>query len=106
MQQHNDITCLKLAEQRHQIGQRASEAIDAPGSDDVELTPGHALHQRVETGTTIAAVGAADALVVEDRDDGPAEALGDLVQVAKLVLGGLAVRGRDPDVERGPSSRR
>jgi ribosomal protein L35AE/L33A len=55
--------------------------------------------QRIEAGPVIAAFGAGDALVGEHRHDRPAQALGDLVEVPTLVLGGLPVSGGDPDVE-------
>ena len=70
--------------------------VDLP---DIEFTPGDAPTDPVKAGTLLTPLGTRDALVGVMGNDGPSEPLGGEVEVTKLVLGGLAVRGRDAGVE-------
>jgi hypothetical protein len=78
----------------------ATEAIDAPSHHNIELTPNSGLVKSIECRTLVAALGAADAVVLVDVDDLPAGPFGDLPQLALLVGGGLIER-RNPEIENG-----
>ena len=79
--------------------QAAAEPVDRPRGDEIELPRGSSFHQGFQTGTLVSALRAAD-LVAEHRDDLPAAALRDRLELALLVVDGLtAVVGRDAEVE-------
>ena len=77
----------------------AAETVDRPRGDEIELPRGSSSHQGLQTRAPVSALRAAD-LVAERRDDLPAAALGDRLELALLVVDGLtAVVGRDAKVE-------
>ena len=88
-----------MLDRAEQIDQRPSQAIDRPGHDDVELAPAGVLEHRVEPRALVSALGAADAGIRVDMDHGPSPPLGDLAELADLVVDGLLVGG-DAHVER------
>ena len=90
---------LKLGEQLDQMLQAAAETVDRPRGDEIELPRGSSSHQGFQTWALVSALRAAD-LVAERRDDLPAAALRDRLELALLVVDGLtAVVGRDAEVE-------
>src|SRR5262249_12583605 len=82
---------MDLAEECHEMLQRAAKAIDAPSHDHVELAPGCGLEHAVEGGPLVAAPGTADAVVAVLLHYLPASALGHGQQLAALVLDALPV---------------
>jgi hypothetical protein len=81
----------KFLQQLDEVPQRASQAIYGPCGDQVELATRDALEHLVEGWSLVPALRPADPLVREGPDDLPAMALGDGLQLAALVLNGLAV---------------
>src|SRR5262249_52433783 len=91
---------MDLAEGGDEVPQGAAQAIDRPGGDDIEFAPGKSLEQPIEAGALVPALGAADSSILERLDDLPAVALSSRLELAALILDGLA-RGRDAQVEGG-----
>ena len=89
---------LDVTQEAHQIGQGASQTVHRPCGHDVHFTPRHGRQEAVVARSPVPALAAADALVSERVDNGPARPSGDLVEHEELVLHGLGVRA-DPDVE-------
>src|SRR6266498_4965483 len=96
-----DLQGMQLGQERDQVLQRTANSINRPRHDDVELAPGRALAQGVESGPPISTLGAADALVAIDVDDLAAHPVGDLPERALLVLGRLPIQRTDADVQSG-----
>src|SRR6266568_998500 len=96
-----DLEGMQLSQERDQVLQRPAKSINRPGHDDVELAPGRALAQGVESGSPISTLGAADALVAIDVEDLAAHSVGDLPERALLVLGRLPIPRTDADVQGG-----
>src|SRR6266516_2937429 len=92
---------MQLGQERDQVLQGPAKSVNRPSHDDVELAPGRALAQSVESGPPISTLGAADALVAIDVDDLAAHPVGDLAERALLVLGRLPIQRTDADVESG-----
>src|SRR6266700_4244667 len=92
---------MQLGQERDQVLQRPAKSINRPRHDDVELAPGRALAQGVESGPAISTLGAADALVAIDVEDLAAHSVGDLPERALLVLGRLPIQRTDADVQSG-----
>jgi hypothetical protein len=90
---------LKMLNRAEQIDQRAAEPINGPRHDDVEPAPAGIFEQRIEAGPLLSSLGAADAGIALDLGHLPPAALGDLPELANLVLNRLVVR-RHPHVER------
>src|SRR6266516_7071564 len=88
---------MQLGQERDQVLQGPAKSVNRPSHDDVELAPGRALAQGVESGPPISALGAADALVAIDVDDLAAHPVGDLPEGALLVLGRLPIQRTDAD---------
>src|SRR5262249_34949310 len=88
-----------------QVQERASDAINRPRHDDIELAPASILQHLVEAGTLVAALGAADASILIARNHLPAPPLRNGLQLAPLVLHGLILVGADPHVDRGAPDR-
>jgi len=80
-----------------EVNQRSPEPIDGKGHHDVEFAPAGILEHGIEAGPLVAALGAADALVLVGSDHIPATALCDLLELADLVLHRLPVK-RDANV--------
>ena len=100
MQVKIDTTGIEITEQGDEMLERPTKAADAPRRDHVELAPGNPLHQRIESGTLISALGSRDAFVAVGGDDVPPEPFGGEPQVTKLILDGLAIGGRYSAVDR------
>src|SRR6266487_2816949 len=96
-----DLQGMQLGQERDQVLQRTAQSINRPRHDDVELAPGRALAQGVESGPAISTLGAADALVAIDVEDLAAHSVGDLPERALLVLGRLPIQRTDADVQSG-----
>ena len=77
--------------------QAASEPIERPGHHDIKLAPRRSSAQRIKGRALVAALGAADAVVLVDLDDLAAYAAGDLAELA-LLIGGRLIGGRDPQL--------
>ena len=73
---------------------------DRPGHDHVEFPSGSIPAQLVERRPLVAALGAADPVILVDLEDIAAHAAGDLVQFAFLIGRGLVLRA-DTKVENG-----
>jgi hypothetical protein len=71
----------------------AAKAIYRPRHDNIKLTAGRCFMQGIERRALVFALGTADAMILEDVDDLPTGALGDL----KSTVG-----GRSPSVECVP----
>ena len=82
---------LDVGQEGHQIGQGASQTIDGEGGDHIDLSTMDGLHKGIEAWTLVPALGATDAGVREDLDDGPARSFGDLMEDSMLVLGRLRI---------------
>jgi len=78
--------------------ERATEAVDRPGRDDVDLPGCRGPDQLIKARTLGAALGAADAIVRKLLDDAPATALDRRSQRLALVLDGL-LSGRDAEIQ-------
>src|SRR5262245_30538031 len=48
VQEQIDVQCMQLGQERHQVLQTATKAIDAPGHHDIELAPCCGLAERIE----------------------------------------------------------
>ncbi len=99
MQEQVDALGVKLAQEVQQVDQRASQAIDRPGCDHVDVAAGNGLQQPIEARALVAALGAGDTGVLEELDHAPAVARGDLFKFTSLVFGRLLIR-RDPQIDR------
>ena len=77
-----DAPSLKFNEVMDKVLQAAAEPVDGPHRHHVELALGRRLEQGIEAGTLIAALGARR-LVLADRHDPPAGALGFRLQFAQ-----------------------
>ena len=86
-----------LDQEADEVLEGASEPINCPGGDHVDLATGNHLHQGVEAGALITAFRTRDALVGIFHDNVPSIALGDGEELTALVLSGLGVL-RDPGV--------
>ena|SRR5262245_45148165 len=62
---------MEIAQEADQVLQAATEPVDRPGHDHVELASGGVLHQSIECGTCIAALSARYAGVLVDLDNLP-----------------------------------
>src|SRR5258708_3724133 len=74
-----------------QVLQRSAKAIDRPRQHNVELAPHSVLAQRVEPGSLVPALGAADTAISVNLDDGTALALGNRTKFVLLVGARLPV---------------
>src|SRR5262249_43822531 len=74
MQKQVDAERVKLGQERHKVFQAAPQAIDVPSHHDVELALGGVPAQRIERGPAIAALSAADAVILVDLRNLPAGA--------------------------------
>src|SRR5262249_18602379 len=72
MQKQVNAEGVKLGQERHKVFQATAQAIDVPGHHYVELALGGVLAQRVERRPTIAALSAADAVILVDLCNLPA----------------------------------
>jgi hypothetical protein len=95
-----DVAGVDLAQEGHEILQRAAEPIDGPGHDDVEPAPSRVAAQTVERRPLVPALGAGNAIVCIDFHHFVAEALGHRPELPLLVIGGL-VEGRRTHVKGG-----
>jgi hypothetical protein len=89
---------VKFGQEADEIPKRASQPIDRPSHDHVELPAGNVLAERVEGRPLVPALGSADPHIPVDLDDVPAGAGCDRPQLPLLVLRRLAV-GRDAGVK-------
>jgi hypothetical protein len=96
-----DAGGVQLLQGVDEVGQRAAEAVDRPGGQQVELPAHGILQHAIELGAPVASLGAADAGVGIDVGDLVTVRAGPGLEHAALVLDGLLVRG-DPEVERDP----
>ena len=80
-----DAELTHLGHESHDVVQVPPEPIDAPRQDDVELAAGGILAELVERRPPLAALGAADAVVLIDLRDLPPPLLGDAAKLAQLV---------------------
>lgn len=85
-----DLPVLNLTEEAHKVLERAPEATDAPCCDQIELTPGDPLQERIVARPLLPPLGSRDALIGVDGHDDPTQASRHRVKVAKLILDGLA----------------
>jgi hypothetical protein len=92
---------LKLRQRGCHHSCASAEPINRPEQQHVEATPTGVIQHGVEAWAAIAPLGAADAVVLVDRDNRPPSALRNRLQHASLVLHGLAVR-RNPQIQRCP----
>ena len=76
MQVQVDALGVELTKEAEQILQRPAKAVHRPGRNHVDLAPGDGLQQPVEPRPLVAALGAADACILELGHDMPAVALG------------------------------
>src|SRR4051794_34969021 len=83
---------MQLLEQAEQVHEAASQAIDRPSGDHVELAAGNRLHQLTQPSTLVAALGTRDTGVLVDLDYLPAVPVGDRLQLTTLVSRGLLGR--------------
>ena len=87
-----------LAEERDEVLQASTKAIDTPARDHIELAPGNATAELIITWPSLASFGAAHAFVAILGDDAPAMPLGDRLELVALVFDGLPIRRR-PQIE-------
>src|SRR5262249_13040858 len=64
MQKQIDAEGVKLGQESHKIFQAAAQAVDVPGHHDVELAHGGVPTQSIERRPSIAALSAADAVIL------------------------------------------
>jgi hypothetical protein len=95
-----DLGRVQLGQEGDKVLQAAAETIDRPSHDHVELSPRCSPAERIERWALIAALGAADAVILVDLDDLAAHAAGDLAKLA-LLVGGRLVDGGDAEIENG-----
>jgi hypothetical protein len=69
---------VKLGQKAHQVLQRATEPIDRPGHDDIELAPARVFPKLVKGRPLVASLGARYAVIAENPEHFPAGALGNL----------------------------
>jgi len=93
-------TAAEIVQEAHQIGKAPAQAIHGIGRYEVDLAPMDSLEEPVEGRPLIPASGAADAVILEDLDHGPAGSIRDFLEKAALILGRLTV-GADTEVEGG-----
>src|SRR5262245_14423007 len=89
---------LQVLDRVEEVDQRTAEPIDRPGHHHVELPAQRILKHAVEPWPLVASLGAAYAGVAVDLDDGPATALGDIGELADLVLNRLVI-GADAHIK-------
>jgi hypothetical protein len=89
MQKEIDAERVKLGQERHKVFQAAPKAIDVPGHQNVELALGGVPAQRIERRPSIAALGAADAVIFVDFGHLPASAFCRLTEFMLLIGRGL-----------------
>ena len=99
MQKQVDAERVKLGQERHKVFQAAPQAIDVPGHHYVELALGGVPAQHIERRPTIAALSAADAMIVVDLRHLPAGPFCRPAQLVLLVGRGLVSR-RYPQIDR------
>src|SRR5262245_19189844 len=100
MQEQIDPESVQLGQKADQVLQAATEPIDRPGHYHVKRAFGGVSAERIEAGSFVAALGAADAVILVDLDDLTARAGGDRAQLA-LLIGRRLIDSADAKVENG-----
>jgi hypothetical protein len=57
VQKQINVQCVELAQERHEVLQAATQAVDAPGHDDIELAARRSLAEGIELRTLVPALG-------------------------------------------------
>src|SRR5262245_58445283 len=81
-----DPNGLEVLDGLKQVDQRPSQAVNGPGHHHIEFAPAGVLEHAIEPRALVAPFGTADAGVPVDLHDGPAPALGNLLELPHLVL--------------------
>lgn len=81
-----DLPRRYLAQEANKVLKRSTQAADAPGRDQIELTSGYPLEERIVSRPSLPPLGTRDALVGEHSHDDPAETSNYRVNLTKLVL--------------------
>jgi hypothetical protein len=89
---------VKLGQEADQVLQTAPQPINRPRHHHIELATGCRTAQRIELRALIAALGAANAVILVDLDDLTAHPAGNLAEFA-LLIGCRLVDGADAKVE-------
>src|SRR6185295_1236104 len=86
-----DANRLEMLDRAKQVDQRSAKPVNRPRLDDIELALAGILGQAIEAWPLIPSLSAANAGIAVDLGHLPAAALGDLPELANLVLNRLVV---------------
>jgi hypothetical protein len=92
MQVEIDLERVDFRQEDNEVLQRTTETIDRPCHDDIEFSSRGIAAQPIERWPGVAALGAADAVILVNLDDLAAYALDDLPQLT-LLIGRRLVEG-------------
>ena len=95
-----DALGVKVVHGGDEVLKGASEAVDAPNGDQIELTLRRRRQHRIESWTLVSSLGSADTIVSISGDHIPATKSGDTLKFMELVVSGL-VGGGYSDVQGG-----
>jgi hypothetical protein len=104
MEEQVDLKRVQFGQEADEVFERTTQPIDTPRHDDIELAARRIPAKGIERGPLVAALRAADAVVLVELDHLIARALGNCAELA-LLVGGRLILSAHPKVKDGTTHR-